>query len=107
DHEVVELVEVQSDERRHVLVMEVRDSDDVADGTLLYEQRGGTKRRAPAAVLVHGQLHPCPLGCLHHTACRLEVEGERLLGEHVLARRDRLPDQLPPAWPAPRAGCER
>ena len=90
DHEVVELVEVEADDRRHVLVVEVRDGDDVADGALLHEQGGGAERRAPAAVLVHGQLHACPLGRLDHAACRLEVEGERLLGEHVLARRDRL-----------------
>ena len=60
------------------------------------EQRGGAQRRTPAPVLVHGQLHARLVGRLDDAARRLEVERERLLGEHVLARLDRLQDQRRP-----------
>ncbi len=96
DHEVVELVEVQTHDRRHVLVVEVGHGDDVADRATGDEQRGRAQRRTPAPVLVHGQLQARFVGRLDHAARRLEVERERLLGEDVLARGERLQDERGP-----------
>ena len=69
------------------------DGDDVADRALLDEQGRRAPGRRPAPVLVDRDLEPESLTLLDELAGRLQIGRERLLREHVLARRQRLPDE--------------
>ena len=90
---MLDLVEDGAEREGVVVVVEVRDGDDVADRALLDEQRGRSPGRRPAAVLVDRDARPQAFALLDELASRLQIVRERLLGEHVLAGRERLPDE--------------
>ena len=93
---MLDLVRPVSEDPIEVVVVEMCDRHDLADGALLDQQRRDPPRRRPAAVLVDCQTESVPISVLDDLPGARQVERERLLREHVLARVERAPDQLGP-----------
>jgi hypothetical protein len=76
------------------VVVEVAHRDDVADRTVLDEQRRHAPCGRPPAVLVDGELESSPLRLAGELARRLHIERERLLRQDMLPGLEGAADEL-------------